>query len=88
MCIRDRTEWQLIENRIHEYDVQIKAAQTDYEVDSLKKEKELLQVQHDTKMANAKAALATAEENLRVTLRDIAAVQHLLTVHELSLIHI
>ncbi len=77
-----QTEWQLIENRIHEYDVQIKAAQTDYEVDSLKKEKELLQVQHDTKMANAKAALATAEENLRVTLRDIAAVQHLLTVHE------
>lgn len=77
-----QTEWQLIENRIHEYDVQIKAAQTDYEVDSLKKKKELLQVQHDTKMANAKAALATAEENLRVTLRDIAAVQHLLTVHE------
>jgi predicted nucleic acid-binding Zn-ribbon protein len=77
-----QTEWQLIENRIHEYDVQIKAAQTDYEVDSLKKEKELLQITHAEKMADAKAALANAEENLRVTLRDIAAVQHLLTVHE------
>ena len=77
-----QTEWQLIENRIHEYDVQIKAARTEYEVDSLTKLKELLQVQHDTGMANARAALANAEEDLRVTLRNIAAVQNLFTVGE------
>jgi predicted nucleic acid-binding Zn-ribbon protein len=77
-----QTEWQLIENRIHEYDVQIKAARTEYEVDSLTKLKELLQVQHDTGMANARAALAWAQENLRVTLRDIAAVQNLFTAGE------
>lgn len=77
-----QTEWQLIENRIHEYDVQIKAAQTEFEVDSLTKEKEILQISHAERMADAKAELAVAEEALRVTLRDIAAVQHLLTVHE------
>jgi len=74
-----QTEWQLIENRIHEYDVQIKAAQTEFEVDSLTKEKEILQISHAERMADAKAELAVAEEALRVTLRDIAAVQHLLT---------
>lgn len=76
------TEWQLIENRIHEYDVQIKAAQTEFEVDSLTKEKEILQISHAERMAYAKADLAEAEEVLRVTLRDIAAVQHLLTLQE------
>lgn len=76
------TEAQLIQNRIAEYDVQIKAAQTELDVDQLKKQKELLQIQHADRMANAKAALALAEENLRVTLRDIAAVQHLLTAGE------
>ena len=54
----------------------------EYEVDSLTKLKELLQVQHDTGMANARAALANAEEDLRVTLRNIAAVQNLFTVGE------
>ncbi len=76
------TAKQLIENRILEYDVQIKAAKTELEVDKLKKEKELLQIQHSEMMADAKAALALAEENLRVTLREIAAVQHLLTPGE------
>lgn len=77
-----QTEWQLIENRIHEYDVQIKAAQTEYEVDSLQKAKELLQITHAERLADAKADLAEAEENLRTTLRDIAALQHLLTPGE------
>jgi len=81
------TEGQKIENRIREYDVQIKAARTEYEVDSLKKAKELLQVTHNTNMANAKATLAQAEENLRVALRNIAAVQHLLTAEEQKLLN-
>jgi len=81
------TEGQKIENRIREYDVQIKAAQTEYEVDALKKAKELLQVTHNTNMANAKATLAQAEENLRVALRNIAAVQHLLTAEEQKLLN-
>lgn len=73
------TEAQQIENRIREYDIQIAAAQTEYEVDSLQKEKELLQITHAERLADAKADLAWAEENLRTTLRDIAALQHLLT---------
>jgi hypothetical protein len=81
------TEGQKIENRIREYDVQIKAAQTEYEVDSLQKAKELLQVTHNTNMANAKATLAQAEESLRVVLRNIAAVQHLLTDAEQTLLN-
>lgn len=76
------TEAQQIENRIREYDVQIKAAETEYEVDSLQKEKELLQITHAERLADAKADLAEAEENLRTTLRDIAALQHLLTPGE------
>lgn len=77
-----KTEWQLIENRIHEYDVQIKAAKTEFEVDSLTKAKELLQVTHDKNMAEARQNLAVAEENLRVALRKIAAVQNLFTADE------
>ena len=76
------TAHHLITNRIYEYDVQIKAAQTEYEVDSLKKEKELLQINHAADMAWAKEQLAWAEEQLRVALRAIAAVQHLLTDEE------
>ena len=76
------TEAQLIENRIREYDIQIKAAQTQFDIDSLTREKELLMIQYDELVADAKADLAEAEENLRVTLRAIAAVQHLLTVEE------
>lgn len=77
-----QTEWQLIENRIHEYDVQIKAARTQYEVDFWTKEKEHLQITHNTRMAQARQNLANAEENLRVALRNIAAVQNLFTDQE------
>ncbi len=80
------TEAQLIENRIREYDIQIKAAQTQFDIDSLAREKELLMIQYDEMVADAKANLAEAEENLRVTLRAIAAVQHLLTGEERGLL--
>jgi predicted nucleic acid-binding Zn-ribbon protein len=76
------TAHHLITNRIYEYDVQIKAAETELEVDRLKKEKELLQITHAADMAWAKEQLAWAEEQLRVALRAIAAVQHLLTDEE------
>mgnify|MGYP000869335625 CR=1 FL=1 len=76
------TAHHLITNRIYEYDVQIKAAATELEVDRLKKEKELLQITHAADMARAKEQLAWAEEQLRVALRAIAAVQHLLTPEE------
>ncbi len=82
------TEAQLIENRIREYDVQIKAAETEYEVDSLQKEKELLQVEHDERMAEARENLAWAQEALRVTLRDIAAWQHVLSPGERILLNL